>query len=270
MKIMRLFAIVSVLLGIMACSEVAVNSIDPAALFAAGTQEASIIDVRSAEDYSEGCIPGAVNVEWKSSGFKDAIAECFEKGQTLYLYSADGKSSETAAKALAKAGYEVCNILGGYEAWEEAELPVDLDPKYAADLIQEGEAAPDFELEDIQGNKVKLSDFRGKNVVLVFWASWCPDCRAEVPDLKAMYAMADPDRYQFVSISFDKDLEVLRQFVAENELPGVQLFDPAGKKDSKVNADFHVKWIPSLYLIDPEGKVSLSTVMAWKIAAAIE
>jgi hypothetical protein len=57
--------------------------------------------------------------------------------------------------------------------------------------------------------------------------------------------------------------------VAENDLPGVQLFDPAGKKDSKVAEAFGVKWIPSLYLIDADGKVVVSTVMAWKIAAAL-
>ena len=123
---------------------------------------------------------------------------------------------------------------------------------------------------DIEGNELRLSDFRGKSVVLVFWASWCPDCRAEVPELKAMHAAADPDKVQFVSVSFDREFEALVNFAAENELPGVQLFDPAGKKESKVGADYGVKWIPSLYLIGPDGKVQLGTVMAWKIAAALK
>ena len=149
-------------------------------------------------------------------------------------------------------------------------LPVDFDPEYAVELIPSGEAVPDFSLTDINGNSFRLSDFRGKSVVLVFWASWCPDCRAEVPELKAMHASADPAEYEFVSVSFDKDIDTLRAFVAENCLPGVQLFDPAGKKESKVGAAFRVKWIPSLYLIGPDGTVSVSTVMAWKIAAALE
>jgi len=57
--------------------------------------------------------------------------------------------------------------------------------------------------------------------------------------------------------------------VNENYLPGVQLFDPAGKKESKVAADYGVKWIPSLYLIDETGKVQLGTVMIGKIADAL-
>ena len=139
----------------------------------------------------------------------------------------------------------------------------------AASLIPAGSTVPDFLLKDLDGNWVTMGDFRGKEVVLVFWASWCPDCRAEVPDIKTMRQASDPAEVEFVSVSFDRDIETLRSFVAENDLPGVQLFDPAGKKDSKVAEAFGVKWIPSLYLIDADGKVVVSTVMAWKIAAAL-
>lgn len=59
----------------------------------------------------------------------------------------------------------------------------ELDAKYAVTLLKPGTAAPDFTLNDLSDKSVKLSDFRGKTVVLVFWASWCPDCRAEIPQL---------------------------------------------------------------------------------------
>jgi peroxiredoxin len=145
----------------------------------------------------------------------------------------------------------------------------ELDRKYAATLLQPGTDAPDFVLNDLAGKPVRLSDFRGKTVVLVFWASWCPDCRAEVPQLKEIYAAADPAKVRFVSVSFDREFDTLKQFVAENKLPGVQLFDPAGKKDSAVGSAYGVQWIPSLYLINPDGKVAVSTVIAGKIAAAL-
>lgn len=146
----------------------------------------------------------------------------------------------------------------------------DLDLQYATELLQPGTPAPDFTLQDINGNPVTLSSFRGRKVVLVFWASWCPDCRAEVPDLKALAAKANPEQVAFVSISFDKTEEALQRYVAENYLPGVQLYDPAGKKDSQVAAAFHVKWIPSLYVLDAQGKVELSTVMIEKVAAQLQ
>lgn len=145
----------------------------------------------------------------------------------------------------------------------------DLDAQYAVDLLKPGTQAPDFALQDINGKTFKLSDFQGRKVVLVFWASWCPDCRAEVPQLKAMHAAANPEKVAFVSVSFDRTLEALKKYVAENELPGVQLYDGSGKKDSKVSADFGVKWIPALYLLDEKGKVVLGTVMIDKLAKAL-
>ena len=55
----------------------------------------------------------------------------------------------------------------------------DLDLKYAVDMLKPGTPAPDFILNDINGRQVRLGDFKGKTVVLQFWASWCPDCRNE-------------------------------------------------------------------------------------------
>jgi peroxiredoxin len=145
----------------------------------------------------------------------------------------------------------------------------DLDSQYAVDLLRPGTQAPRFSLNDINGKAVNLSDFQGRKVVLVFWASWCPDCRAEVPELKALHAVANPEKVAFVSVSFDRTLEALQTYMAENYLPGVQLYDPAGKKESKVAADYGVKWIPSLYLLDENGKVELGTVLIEKIAKAL-
>ena len=142
----------------------------------------------------------------------------------------------------------------------------DLDAKYAADLLKPGTPAPEFVLNDINGNSVKMSQFRGKTVVLIFWASWCPDCRAEVPALKELQAKTDPSKVVFVSISSDRTVEAWKKYVAENEMGGVQLY----KDKSKVSEDYHVKWIPSQYVIGPDGKVVLGTVMLDKVAKALK
>lgn len=232
---------------------------------------ACVLDVRTPEEFAEGYIPGAVNIDWNGEDFLGNVDAAFDTSEPIYLYCRSGRRSAAAAKALSKAGYKkVFNLLGGFNAWTEAGKHIDQDQQYAVTLLSSGSDAPEIVLKDIEGNELRLSDFRGKSVVLVFWASWCPDCRAEVPELKAMHAAADPDKVQFVSVSFDREFEALVNFAAENELPGVQLFDPAGKKESKVGADYGVKWIPSLYLIGPDGKVQLGSVMAWKIAAALK
>ena len=153
---------------------------------------------------------------------------------------------------------------------EQAEVAAeDLDAQYAVDLLKPGTEAPELTLNDLRGKLRSLSEFRGKKVVLVFWASWCPDCRAEAPELRAMQAAVDPDKDAFVSVSYDRDFDTLCNYVDDNLLGGVQLFDPAGKRESKVGAEFGVKWIPSLYLISEYGEIEVATVVASKIAAAL-
>ena len=145
----------------------------------------------------------------------------------------------------------------------------DLDAQYATELLEPGTAAPDFTLNDMDGKPVSLSSFRGRQVVLVFWASWCPDCREEVPALQELQARVNPEKVAFVSVSFDRKEEAFREYVTEHKMGGVQLFDAAGKKDSAIATDYHVRWIPSLYLIDADGKVRLGTVMLDKVAKAL-
>jgi len=145
----------------------------------------------------------------------------------------------------------------------------DLDAKYAVNMLKPGTPAPDFTLNDITGKQVKLSDFKGRKVVLQFWASWCPDCRVEMPLIKQMQAASDPSEIVFVAVSFDRSEEAFSSYVTKNSLKGVQLYDPAGMRDSKISKDYCISWIPALYLIDENGKIALATVVADKLAKAI-
>lgn len=146
----------------------------------------------------------------------------------------------------------------------------DPDLKYAADMLKPGTQAPDFTLNDITGAPVKLSDFRGRKVVLQFWASWCPDCRAEIPHIKALQEASDPSKIAFVAVSFDRSEEAFVNYAEKNGLGGVQLYDPAGMRESEISKAYHVGWIPSLYLIDEEGKVVLATVVLDKITDSLQ
>ncbi len=230
-----------------------------------------LLDVRTPEEFEEGHLVGAANADWKSEDFLDQVARLCGPERPVAVYCKGGVRSAQAAKALTKAGYTVYNLKEGYDSWTGAEKEIDdLDHQYAGTLLPQGTTVPDFTLNDLEGRPVSLSDFRGRTVVLSFWASWCPDCRAELPELKAMQAVADPEKVVFVGVSFDRAFETLREFVAENELGGVQLFDPAGKADSAIGAAYGVKWIPSLYVISPDGQVVLRTVLAAKAAAVLQ
>ena len=145
----------------------------------------------------------------------------------------------------------------------------DADSEYAVDMFKQGEVLPAFSLEDRSGVLRTQADFAGKYVVYDFWATWCPDCREDVPAMKELYEKYG-DKVTFVGISFDTDPEKLDAFVAENGIGWMQLSDFVTKKESKVADDFRVKWIPSMYLVDPDGKVVLGTVMVSKLVLALE
>lgn len=145
----------------------------------------------------------------------------------------------------------------------------DPDVLYAKTLLETGRQAPDFLLKDLNGKEYSLTDFRGNYVILVFWASWCPDCRAEIPELRLMAEKYAEQKVRFLSISFDRSLEKLKEFAEEELLVGVQLFDPAGKKDSKICAAYGVQWIPSLFLVAPDGRILKGTVVASRVEEAL-
>lgn len=145
----------------------------------------------------------------------------------------------------------------------------DADSEYAVDMFKAGEVLPAFSFEDRSGVVRTQEDFAGKYVVYDFWATWCPDCREDIPAMKDLYAKYG-DKVTFVGISFDTDPEKLDTFVAENGIDWTQLSNFVTKKESKVADDFRVKWIPSMYLVGPDGKVMLGTVMVSKLGLALE
>ena len=273
----RILVFLSALLAgtVCSCQRYEDLSVDAFADRLAGDASVQLVDVRTPEEYAAGHLPGAANIDWLADGFIDQSRATLDAARPVLVHCRTGKRSAAAAAKLAAAGFHVANLLGGYEAWAAAGRPVltaaddTAEAQYSTDLLTPGTPAPEFTLGDLDGNPVSISDFRGRSVVLVFWASWCPDCRGEVPLLKQMAADADPAAVQFVSVSFDRSFDTLRAFVAEQALPGVQLFDPAGKADSAVGAAYGVRWIPSLYLIGPDGRVVFGTILASKVAAAL-
>lgn len=122
--------------------------------------------------------------------------------------------------------------------------------------LETGTEAPDFEAPDIMGNPVKLSDYRGKYVVLDFWATWCKDCRAEMPAVKRLYAAFAPKGVEFLGVSFDTDLNALVDYGLENEIPWMQVCNQIKWKENPISAAYDLKWIPTMFLINPDGKVA--------------
>ena len=142
----------------------------------------------------------------------------------------------------------------------------DPDATYATELIKAGDKAPDFTLTGLDGKTYTLADFKGKTLVVDFWASWCPDCRNEMDYLISLHK-AHPE-VEFVGITFDTDQDQLEEYMNEKGMDWLQLTEGFKKwKETKVSEDYGIKWIPTKYVISPKGKVLLSTVVTEKVEA---
>jgi len=136
--------------------------------------------------------------------------------------------------------------------------------------LETGTPAPDFTIHpDGQETDFRLSDLRGKRVVLVFWASWCPDCRNETEVLKELYGTFASDRTVFIGISFDTDEEAWRKYIADNGMVWLQHREQKPWQESTLATAYNIKWIPTLYLIDEDGKVAFATADAAGMKAAL-
>ena len=145
----------------------------------------------------------------------------------------------------------------------------DTDAKYATGLLQPGTKAPDFTMADADGRKHSLSDFKGKYVVLDFWASWCPDCRKDVPEVKRLHDLYGKN-VEFVSVSFDNVKANWVNYVGKNGMSWLQLSELKKMREADITKLYKVSWIPSVYIIDRDGKIILSTVMIEKVAAKLK
>ncbi len=142
----------------------------------------------------------------------------------------------------------------------------DLDNKYATELLKPGTTVPDFKLQTPDGQTLQFSDFaKGKYVVIDFWASWCPDCRKDLPEIIRMYNKWHDSGVEFIGVSFDTDKEKWVDYITKAGIPYPQVSELKRMNQSDVAKAYGVRWIPSLYLIGPDGKVLVSTVLSYKI-----
>ena len=142
----------------------------------------------------------------------------------------------------------------------------DMDSKYATELVKAGTMAPDFKMKTPEGKTIQLSKYaKGKTVVLDFWASWCPDCRKDAPEVVRMYEAYRQHGIQFIGISMDTDVEAWRKAIAQYGIGYPQVSELKKFKETDIAKAYGVKWIPSMVVIGPDGQVKQSTVLTYKV-----
>jgi peroxiredoxin len=135
-----------------------------------------------------------------------------------------------------------------------------------------GSAPPDFSARDISGRKVTLSELKGKVILLEFWATWCPPCRVEVPNLLEINRKFKSKQFVMISVSLDRDLQAARKFVADKQMDWVHIID--AEAGQKIATLYQVEYIPSTFVIDRKGMIESSQLrgdeLKNKIAALLK
>jgi cytochrome c biogenesis protein CcmG/thiol:disulfide interchange protein DsbE len=111
--------------------------------------------------------------------------------------------------------------------------------------------ASDFTLQTLDGRSVKLSDYRGQVILLNTWASWCPPCRAEMPDLEAYYREHKEDGFVVLAVNDEESASTVANFIQAQGFTFPVLLDPGGK----VMSQYGVRGLPTSFFIDRNGMV---------------
>ncbi|WP_026583184.1 redoxin domain-containing protein [Bacillus sp. J33] len=121
--------------------------------------------------------------------------------------------------------------------------------------VQEGKIAPDFELTTLSGDSVKLSDYRGKTVILNFWATWCPPCKAEMPHMQNFYENNKEKGIEILAVNLtdiDKGKSQIENFVKEYGLT----FEIPLDEEGSIGMQYQAFSIPTSYIIDSNGVIT--------------
>ena len=180
-------------------------------------------------------------------GNTDAAQKVLKKTQTLFEKQL--KQDEGDYNAISS----LANI---HEKLGNAELAREYKVKADPTLAWEEQVLPDFSSSavDLEGHPISLADYRGKVVLLDFWAVWCGPCIGEISNVKAVYDKYHDKGFDVIGVSFDEDETVLREFIAEKELPWRHILDTGGFR-GEFAKQYGVRGIPAPFLIDRNGTV---------------
>lgn len=136
--------------------------------------------------------------------------------------------------------------------WQKPELSHNLT------AVKKTIAASDFELQNMDEENIKLSDYRGKVVLINFWATWCPPCVREMPSMERLQQRLGDDGFKVIAVNQMENPDDVFAFTGQLEL--YPTFDILFDQNSKVSQAYAVRGLPTTYLIDKKGNIRYRAV----------
>ena len=128
------------------------------------------------------------------------------------------------------------------------------DRRKVAESLVAGAQFPDFKETDVEGKPLSISQYKGKVVLVDFWATWCGPCVVKLPEIQAAYTKYHDKGFEVVGISLDEEKDALQKFVKQKKMPWPEFFD--GKRwENKLAVKYGVDATPTGYLLDRDGKI---------------
>lgn len=126
-----------------------------------------------------------------------------------------------------------------------------------------------FEVKSIEGETLSPDKYKGKVLLLDFWATWCAPCKAEMPNVKKVYSKYNSKGFEIVGVSLDRSRQALDKYIAQNKIEWPQYFD--GKYwNNEIATQYGVRQIPATYLIDKNGKIRYKSLRGKQLENAVE
>ena len=197
----------------------------------------------------------------------DEVAQVLMMKGMLYLEVLDNPEKGTAIIEQLKKDYPDTRAGKNADAMLE-NVKKQGEAKKIQNSLVPGAKFPDFNEKDIEGKSLSVANYKGKVVLVDFWATWCGPCVGELPNVIKTYEKHHKDGFEIIGISLDQSESKLKNFIKEKNVTWQQYFDGKGW-GNKLGAKYGVNSIPATYLLDGEGKIIAKDIRGEELEEAV-